>query len=222
MRLSFSLLFILFFNALYCQSVEQQKSTMSLGPQNGYYIEVEGASKNMLENLWKDYVKEFGNTKYNKKAKEFVTDKVKVTMINGVSPISLYAKHDEGKGLGTTYLWVDLGGSFASGGEHKSQSEGIETFLKDFYIVARKKVITKELEAEEKKLKDLNKDLTKLEDKKKDFHNEIEKCKMKILEAEKNIETNIKDQETKKTDIENQKTAIQLVIDKLNAVGKNM
>lgn len=222
MKLSLTISFVLFFNFIFSQTVEQQKSTMSLGPQNGYYIEVEGATKNMLEDLWKDYVKEFGKSKYNKKAKEHVSDKVKVTMINGVSPVSLYARHEDGKDLGTTFLWVDLGGAFANGGEHKSQSEGVETFLKDFYILARKKVITKELEVEEKKLKDLNKDLSKLENKKKDYQNEIEKCKMKIVEAEKNIETNVKDQENKKLDIENQKTSIQLVVDKLNAVGKNL
>ncbi len=209
-------------NFVIAQNVRQQNTSMSLGSQNAYYVEVEGANKDLLEDAWKDYVKEFGKTKMNKKAKEMVTENANVALINGTTKMTLYARHDDGKNQGTSYLWVDLGGAFANGGDHKSQSAGIETFMKDFYIVARKKALAKELEVEEKKSKDLAKDLVKLEDKKKDYLSEIEKCKLKIAEAEKNIEINAGSQKTKKLEIEAQKKATQVVTDKINAVGKNM
>jgi hypothetical protein len=217
-------LFLLLFlvKVSFGQKVEQQSSTMSLGSQNAYYVSVDGANKDMIEDTWKDYVKEFGKTKQNKKASEFVTEKANVALINGSTPMTLYAKHTEGKNQTTTYLWVDLGGAFANGSDHKSQSTGIETFLKDFWVVARKKAVAKELEMEEKKAKELTKELTKLEGKKKDYQEEIEKCKLKIAEAEKNIEINNGTQKTKKLEIDAQKKTVQTVTDKLNNIGKSM
>ncbi|MBK8698846.1 MAG: hypothetical protein IPN29_04630 [Saprospiraceae bacterium] len=205
----------------FSQKIQQQKATMSLGPQPAYYVEVEGADKDLLEDAWKAYIKEFGKPSYNKKAKEFVSEKVIVSLINGSTPMTLYARLEEGKDLSTIYLWVDLGGAFANGSEHATQSKGVETFLWDFWVSARKKVISLELEKEEKILKDQNKDLSKLENKNKDYHSDIEKYKMKIIEAEKNIETNVKDQEAKRKEIEMQQKAVQAVVARLNSVGKS-
>jgi chromosome segregation ATPase len=122
----------------------------------------------------------------------------------------------------TTNLWVDLGNGFVSSSSNNSEARGVQTFLKDFWVIARKKVISKELEVEEKKAKQLAKDLEKLADKKKDNEAEIEKCKKKISELENSNVTNLKDQDAKKAEIELQKRNIQAVIDRLNAVGKSI
>lgn len=215
------MIMISFVSMTMAQKVETQKSTMSLGPQTSYYVSVQGADGDLLEDTWKDYVKEFGKSKNNKKAKEYITEMAKVALINGTSPLTLYAQHTEGKGEATTRLWVDLGGAFANPEDHKAQSAGIETFMYDFWIVARKKAISRELAAEEKRLENFNKELKKLENKNQDYHNDIEKAKQKIVEAEKNIETNVVDQANKKKEIETQQKTVQMVVDKLNSVGKN-
>ncbi len=202
------------------QKVNQQKFTMSLGPQNAYYVEIEGADKDLLEDTWKEYVKEYGKVNHNKKAKEFVSEKVVVTLINGSTPLTLYAKFEEGTGLSTTYLWVDLGTGFANAADFSAQNRGVETFLWDFWVLARKNVVKRELEKEEKKLKGFEKDLSKLENKNKDYHSDIEKARMKIAENEKNIEVNLKDQESKKAEIDLQKKTVQAVVEKLNGIGK--
>ena len=87
--------------------------------------------------------------------------------------------------------------------------------------MARKNVVKRDLEKEEKKLKGFEKELSKLENKNKDYHSDIEKARMKIAENEKNIEVNLKDQDTKKAEIELQKKTVQAVIDKLNGIGKS-
>lgn len=216
-------LFVLLFisSALMGQKVNQQKTTMSLGPQNAYYVEIEGADKDLLEDTWKEYVKEYGKVNHNKKAKEFVSEKVVVTLINGSTPLTLYAKFEEGNGLSTTYLWVDLGNGFSNAADFSAQNRGVETFLWDFWVMARKNVVKRDLEKEEKKLKGFEKELSKLENKNKDYHSDIEKARMKIAENEKNIEVNLKDQDTKKAEIELQKKTVQAVIDKLNGIGKS-
>ena len=88
-------------------------------------------------------------------------------------------------------------------------------------VVVRKKVIQKELDREEKKIKDLNKDLLKLGEKNEDLHKDIENYKKKITEAQKNIEKNLNDQDTKMVEIGAQKKVVDKVIDRLNSVGKN-
>ncbi|MBL0084905.1 MAG: hypothetical protein IPP37_21825 [Saprospiraceae bacterium] len=133
----------------------------------------------------------------------------------------MYARHEEGKSLSTTYLWVDLGTGFANPTDFSAQNRGAETFLWDFWVMARKNVVKKELEAQEKALKNYEKDLSKLEGKNKDYHSDIEKARMKIAENEKNIEVNLKDQEAKKAEIELQRKTVQAVVDKLNSIGKS-
>lgn len=215
------LLALLLTSCLTAQEVLQKKSTMSLGSQHAYYVEIEGANNDLLEDSWKAYMKEFGKMNQNKKAKEFVSENVTVHLINGSSPVTIYARFDEGKGTGTAFVWVDMGTGFANPEDFSAQNKGVETFMQDFWVLARKNVIKKELETEEKKLKNFEKDLIKLENKNKDYHSEIEKAKLKIIENEKNIEVNIKDQEAKRSEIELQKTAVQTIAEKLNSVGKS-
>ncbi len=59
-----------------------------------------------------------------------------------------------------------------------------------------------------------------MENKNKDYHSDIEKARMKIAENEKNIEVNLKDQESKKAEIDLQKKTVQAVVEKLNGIGK--
>ena len=54
----------------------------------------------------------------------------------------------------------------------------------------------------------LEKDLKKLKGKNEDYHEDIEKAKQKIMEAEKNIEMNVVEQENKTKEIDTQKAVV--------------
>ncbi len=216
------IIFLLFASfSVFGQKVQEQSATMSLGPQNSYFVTVEGANKEILEDVWKKYTKEFGKTKQNKKAKEYVTEKAKVALIGG-DVYTIYSRIEEGVGQATTTIWIDNGKGFVSSANNASSSQGAQTFLKDFWIMARKEAINKEMEKEEKKSKDLAKDLDKLKEKKKNNEEEIVKLKKKIIELEQDNVTNGKDQFKKQGEIDAQKAVIQAVVNKLNAVGKSM
>lgn len=202
------------------QDAVEKKTSMSLGPQNAFYIEIPGADTKVAEKLFYQKMKEFGKMKENRKAREHFAMATKIPVINGTSPIDVYAKFEDGKDMATTYVWVDLGGSFVSSTEHKAQSVALNRFLYDYFIDVRKVVVEEELKKEEKALTSLEKELKKLKDKNDDYHNDIEKAKQKILDAEKNIENNIQDQENKDKEIETQKVVIDTVKDKLNNLGK--
>lgn len=209
-----------FVGQMFGQDAMERKTSMSLGPQNAFYIEIPGANEKLAEKTFYEFVKEYGKMKENKKAKEHFLMATKVPVINGTSPIDVYAKFEEGKNMATTYLWVDLGGAFVNSSDNPSQATAVRQFLYDYFIAVRKKVVTEELKKEEDTFKDLEKDLRKLKDKNDDYHKDIEKAKQKIAEAEKNIEKNVVDQENKVKEIDTQKVVVDKVIEKLNNLGK--
>jgi hypothetical protein len=220
-----NLIYIVFFtlgslNVCLAQDAIERKTSMSLGAQNGFFVEIPGADVKMAEKTFYEMMKDYGKMKENKKAREHFLMATKVQTINGSSPIDLYVKFEEGKGLATTYMWVDLGGAFVNSNDHATQTKAVRQFMYDYFIAVRKKVVMNEIKAEEDKLKDLEKDLKKLKDKNADFHADIEKAKQRIAEAEKNIEKNVVDQENKVKEIETQKGAVEKVTEKLNNLGK--
>lgn len=222
MKTLFTLLLAIFSFSIVCigQDAIEKKVSMSLGPQNAFYVEIPGADSKMVEKTFYEFVKEYGKLKENKKAREHFMMATKIPVINGTSPLDMYAKFEEGKGMATTYVWMDMGGSFINSSDHASQTKAVRQFLYDYFIAVRKKVVTEEIKAEEKKLADVEKDLKKLKEKNDDYHKDIEKAKLKIAEAEKNIEKNIVDQENKVKEIDTQKVAVETVVQKLNNLGK--
>jgi len=202
------------------QEVKQVDKTMSLGNKPAYYVEVNDIDKKVVEKAWEDYMKSYGKMKDNKKAKESYMNQVSIPMINGANKVDVYSKQEEGKNQMTTYVWIDLGGSFANPKDNPKQVEGINQFLFDFWVFAKKKAVSNELEDQEKVQKNLEKDLSKLEGKNEDLKKDIEKAKEKIRQAEIDIEQNLRDQDNKRVDIATQKKMVEKVVEKLNSIGK--
>jgi len=215
-----SVLFLGMTNVLMSQDAVEKKTSMSLGPQNAYYVEIPGASKKLAQKTFEEMIKEYGKIKENGKAKEYFMMATKIPVVNGSSPVDLYAKFDEGKDMATVYVFVDLGGAFVNSSDHSSQSAALKQLLYDYFIAVRKKVVAEELKNEEKSLSGLEKDLRKLKDKNEGYHKDIEKAKQKIMEAEKNIENNVVEQENKNKEIDTQKVVVEEVTQKLNSLGK--
>ena len=205
---------------LQAQNVTERKVSMSLGAQNAYVVDVEGADKKIMEDAFKSMFKEYGKIQENRKARESFMMATKITKVNGSSPVDVYAKFEEGKGMATTYVWIDLGGAFTNSKEYAKQSDALKTMLQDYYYECRKVVVANELKAEEKALDKLEKDLVKLQKQNDGYHEDIEKAKQKIVEAEKNIEQNVVDQDNKTKEITGQKKVVEQVTDKLNNIGK--
>jgi len=220
MKNIFTLIFTMIVSMLLGQDAIERKTSMSLGPQNAFFVEIPGADKKLAEKVFYEFVKEYGKLKENGKAREHFMMATKIPVINGASPLDLYAKFEEGKAMATTYVWIDLGGAFINSTDYKSQTMSVKQFLRDYFIEVRKKVVAEELKVEEKNLTNLEKDLKKLKEKNDDYHKDIEKAKQKIAEAEKNIEKNTLDQENKGKEIDSQKAVVETVSVKLNSLGK--
>lgn len=220
----FILLFTLFVGGISfinAQSVNETTKSMSLGKQAGFQIDIDGADEDLTEDVWKDYIKDFGKGKRNKKAKEYYSVGAKVPLINGANELDLYINFDERVNMTTVTLWVDLGNGFVNSDEYPKEAQGAEEFLNNFYLAVKKEAIGEEMKKQEKIMNKMEKELRKLEKKNTDYHEDIEDAKEKIEKAEKNIEQNLKDQEDQRITIEQQKKVIEEIIERLNNLGRN-
>ena len=197
------------------QNVAAIDKTMSLGKQIGVYIEVEGGDKDDLKDLWEDYMKDYGKTKRNKKAKEYYSEDARIPLISSSNKVDLYVKFEEGHGQAAAYFWAIVDGEFVD------DSKGLQTFVQDYYVMVRNAVINKEIEEQEKLLKNLDKSMDKLIKKNNRYHKDIEKAEDKIRKSEINIEKNLNDQDEMQSEMINQKEILDMIIEKLNHVGKN-
>ena len=211
---------ILMTSGIEAQELYENSKTMNMGTHNGFYIELEGAEKNNVEKLWKDYLKDYSK-KVKKKKNEFYTENGRIPIVNGSAELTLYSKLDEGRNMTTLYTWIDLGGAFMNSEDHPSQVEGFTQFMEDFFFIVKKDVIKRELEDGEDILKDLDKDLDKLVGKNKDLHDEIAKAQEKIRKAEEEIMQNLALQEEKRAEIDQQMKKLEEIISRLNSVGKS-
>lgn len=213
-----TLLGCLLFAATSFGQVQEREATLSLGSQNAFVTEHDGADRKMVNKILENAVKEYGKVKRNKKAKEWNCMQCTVPGLSG--PANVYFKIEEGKGMATSYLFIDDGTQFISSENNPEVAERISKNLTNVGFDVTRAVIGNELKDEEKNLKDRNKEQEKLEKKNKDLHNDIEKYKEKIAEAEKNIEKNLQEQEDKKMEIEKQNRTVEEVTTRLNNVGK--
>jgi len=222
MRILYLLLFIVFTTfTLSAQTVTEQSTSMSLGKQNAFYLELDQTNMDVAEDVLKDFVKEYGKLKRNRKAKEYYSSEITISQINGNDPFNLYVKLDEKMDMVATYLWVDLNGRFADSVEDPQVAEGAMEFLKKYYIMVQKERLNRLMEEEEDNFKDLEKDLKKLIKENEKFHDKIEDAKEEIIKNEKNIEENLQFQEEQRMKIERQKQLLEEIKKEYNNIGKS-
>jgi hypothetical protein len=193
--------------------VREMDKTMSFGTRPAFYIEFVGASSGLVEDEWKKFAKErFGaKLKKDKKSSEwFAAD---VTNSN-ISPNKFTLRsvvEKMGKDGATISVWFDLGSAFLGRREYPQSADEVNRILSDFYIQVRKVVVTEEIKAAEKKLKDLESDKRKLEKDNDGLHKDIENYKAKIKKAEDDIVKNEQSQNLNVADQEAQRRMIEAI-----------
>jgi len=220
----FTLIFTLLLGSLSfiaAQTVSEVNKSMSLGKQSAFQIDIDGADEDLSEDVWKDFIKDYGKSKRNKKAREYYSIGARIPLISGSNDVDVYIRFDERVNMTTATMWIDMGESFINSNDHPKEAQGAEEFVTNYYLAVKKVAIEKEMKEQEKALNKLEKELRKLEKKNTGYHKDIEKAKEKIEKAEKNIEQNLKDQEDQAIVIEQQKKVIEEIIERLNNLGRN-
>lgn len=194
---------------------------MSSGVQNALVVELNGADDKRSEKIWKSFTKEYGKLQRDKKMDEFFLLDIIIPAIDPEYAVTVFTKFDEYDDMTRASFWFKMDDRFLNSIDDEEEIDGADAFLTDYSIEVEKTVIKDQLDDEEKTLKNFKKDLSKLEKKNQDLLNDIEKAKETIRKAEAQIETNLKDQEMKREEIEGQEKTVDKVSDKMNKVGKN-
>ena len=64
-------LFVMSISIIHAQSINESTKSMSLGKQAGFEIDIDGANEDLVEDVWKEFIKDFGKSKRNTKAREY-------------------------------------------------------------------------------------------------------------------------------------------------------
>ncbi len=207
---------------LFSQEATERKIAISLGVQNAFCLDISGADRKMVESALAEFCQSFTKPKYNKKAKEWQLNQVRIPGIQNKEPWDVFVIiQEQTKSSVTTSFVFDLGSSFLIEKEKPELSKAVRQWLRDYYFAVSRKIVLEEVINEEKKLTALKRDLNKLQDKNNHLQKEIEKAKLKIAENEKAIELNLTDQENKQRQVEAQQLSVRAATDKLNSIGKN-
>ena len=219
MKLTTTLIFMILIMFGLDAQVSEMAYTMSLGKQNAYIMDHEGADSKTVSKIIENTLKDYGKVKKNKKAKQWECLECQVSLVSS-SAMNIYFMVESGKDMTSSYFFFDDGEKFVSSENDEELSKSIDDFLTDIGYEVKRAVIREELEDEEKTMKNLEKDLSKLEKKNEDLHSDIEDYKEKIHKAEKNIEKNLEEQVDKRMEIKKQAEHVKEVTKKLNSVGR--
>lgn len=207
---------LIFTTQLVWAQVTEAKRGMSQGVHHSLQILLPGSTEKLVEDVWKDYMKEFkAKPKYDRKTKEHFSDDAEITAIGGSNTVDVYAKI-EGRGGDVDFtLWFDLGGAYLNSDDHTAKYREAEAFVMEFALEVARTKTNEELDTEEKQLKDLESDLSQLERENERLHKEIEKAKERIAQAERDIESNLQEQEKARKMIQKQTQKVTEVKKKL-------
>lgn len=200
--------------------ISEKEINMSLGKQNGFELNINSNDAGIVENLWKDFTREYGRFRTNRKANELYADQIKIPVINGKDKLDAYVKLIPGEAQTTLLLWIDLGTGFLSSTNHPDQYEKTMEWLMTFQFEAHRAIIEDELKGEEKMLSKQERELNQLKNDQEKYNKEIARAEETIRTMEENIKQNEINQLSSEKVISEQKEKINAVKEKLEKLKK--
>lgn len=198
--------------------IKEQVYAMSEGTKNSLALEIPNVSQKMVNDLWKDYLKDFykAKPKWNRKTDEWFSDDADIAALGLGNTVDIYGKVEEKKEGVVVRMWVNLGGAYLNSKDHPERFTEAEKLMMRFGIEVAKEKTKMELEEQQDKLKELEKDLARLKSENERYHKEIERAKEAIQKAEKDIEENLEAQKEQEQVIKSQEAVIKQVEKRLN------
>ena len=200
--------------------VEEREGLMSLGDKNALTIDIQNVDKKQLESYFKEYFKEWGKVKYNRKASEYYMDEAKLKPVSSEN-VYLYAKMEDLNKAARLMVWIDNGQGFVSSTAFEKEYNAAGKMLVEFDIFIEKSMVEDELQAAEKNLGKMERDATQLVKDNEKYVKAIEDARKKIQQMEEAIIDNDKAQDDKSSEMTIHKEAIEEIRERLNNVGKN-
>ena len=193
----------------FAQINESERSMSTGGVFPALSIVIPDTDDKDVMKWWKNYMKDQDHkVKRVRKGDELMTEGVKDVEMNGVTPITYFARTEEAGEDTEHIVWIKLGeDDYLNAGDGAAYQAGAKMMLRfGLYVTKRKTEIA--LKEQERLLKDFENDLTRLGKDNKNYNDKIDDAKKLIGKMEANIEQNLKDQEKKQQEIEMQKEII--------------
>ena len=191
--------------------ISEAPRTKNNGTYNSFFFELPDVDKDQVKKDWEKFMKSYkGKTKYNRKAKLFITEKAKIAQLSDV-PVIVYTKILEDKNPDkqiSLIVWFDLGDTYVDSKTDEIKGSYVHQILTEYAMSTSKTFAESIVKEEEKRLSKMEKDLKKLIKENKNYHKNIEKAKKSITKNEKNIEVNELDQKNTHKMIESQKNTV--------------
>jgi len=143
------------------QITEEVKS-MTQGVNNSLTISIPDADDQMVEKLWKKFMKTHGSkTKKIKKSEEWLSSKADLARIGGSESVNVYATFEQSGNSVNMTAWFDLNGNYLSSTDHPERYSAGEDFLNDFELQVYKAGVKAEIKTEQNNLKKIESELKK-------------------------------------------------------------
>jgi hypothetical protein len=204
------IILIMIFEGLSAQKkivISESIEKVGEGRNNVLVVNILEADKSVIEKAWKSMMKDYG-AKVSM-GKEIFADNAVIKTLSD-NTVDIYARIDQSQeGEYMLMAGFDLGGAYLSSSMHPDKYREAKRILYDFAVKTTKEGYKLKLAAEDKVLSRLEKDkedLVKANDK---LNKDIADCKARIAQAEKDIETNLLDQENKQKEVDRQKKNIE-------------
>lgn len=183
---------------------------MSQGNHNALVLTIPNAETKFVDKLWKKYLAEVGaKTIRDRKTKEWRTEGAAVPGVG--NNVNVYATTDAFGPDVEQIVWFGFDGTYLSSAMHGGNYLQGERFLLEFGLMVTREMIRLELEAEEKRMRDLETRMARLKRQNDGYHREIKIAEEKIETAKKNIVTNEQEQEQTANAIDDQRAALEAV-----------
>lgn len=137
--------------------VAEERRQMSRGEQNGFMVDIPGASVKNLEEAWSKYYKKNTKAKFSKKGDEFIALNVVGSRIAS-DTVNIFLHQTETKEGVKLYSFVEYGDHFISGETDHEKAVVIQNIMVEIARDTYRIVVGNELGAEQKKLKALQKE----------------------------------------------------------------
>lgn len=175
-------------------AIDESEDLMSAGFRNSFSITLPSGDKRLVARVWKDYVSNHfdGRTKYDRKAKEYVTANAKIGPI-GPGNTTLVGKPEKMGDATHFTIWLDHDGQISSR-RNRNHAREAYSILEDLALEIEREKVRIHLEDEQKDLRKMESQMRRLKNANERYHREIELAKAHILKMEENIIQNEADQ----------------------------
>lgn len=204
------------FSQKYNLKISESKIGIANGYNNALVVSLYEVRENDIAKKWKSEMK---------KLKAKVSAKKEIVAMNaymkkmGEKPFDVYATvTSKTKGVYQLNVAVDLGGAFLSSSLHADRYKVMESYIYNFAKKMVVSAIEEQLKIAKKEQSKKEKELEKFINNKKTLEDNIKGWEEAIVVAEQDKVQNAKDQEAKKTEIEDAKKVVEHVEKKLSSV----